>query len=213
LIRPEAGGPGGVGRAKRRERGQRSAGEQRDAQSARRRLRRRNSGGYGRELNAAALVAPRMPPHIEPLRSIVAVNTVDLRSNQNDIQIRQLRMCRLRLRSQYWKALADPGHKPRAEMPGWLGEEVDSPAFPLNTGAKRRIRFYQKRLSSPIMQNQEAGIASPQLAAIFQSNRQYRRTSETGRRRPCVTQRQFWRGPRRRNVSAWRQRRQHALAP
>jgi hypothetical protein len=28
------------------------------------------------------------------------------------------------------RALADPGHRRRAGMPGWLGEEVDSPAFP-----------------------------------------------------------------------------------
>jgi len=28
------------------------------------------------------------------------------------------------------EALADPGYKRRAGVPGWLGEEVDPPAFP-----------------------------------------------------------------------------------
>jgi hypothetical protein len=33
------------------------------------------------------------------------------------------------------EALAAPGHKRRAEMRGWLGEEVDSPALPRQTRA------------------------------------------------------------------------------
>jgi len=75
------------------------------------------------------------------------------------------------------------------------------------------LMFYRQRSClvvckrAPIMQNQEAGIASLQVAANVQSNHPYRQKLETVQHRPCVTQRQFWQGPPRRNVWAWRPRR------
>ena len=112
------------------------------------------------------------------------------------------------------EALAAPATSARAGMPGWLGEEVDTPAFPRQTGAPSVGFDLPETIErSILMQNQEAGIASPQVAATVQSNRQYHQNSEIVQHRPCVTQRQFWRGPPRRNVRAWHPRRQRTLAP
>jgi hypothetical protein len=111
-------------------------------------------------------------------------------------------------------ALADPATSAEPEMPPWLGEEIDSPPpSPRQTRAPSVLFDLPEKLSTPIMQNREAGIASPQVAATVQSNHQYHQKSEIVQHRPGVTQRQFWQGHRRRNVREEHPRRQRTLAP
>ena len=107
-----------------------------------------------------------------------------------------------------------PGHK-RPCRNAWVARRGSRHTrLPRQTGAPSVGFDLPETIErSILMQNQEAGIASPQVAATVQSNRQYHQNSEIVQHRPCVTQRQFWRGPPRRNVRAWHPRRQRTLAP
>jgi hypothetical protein len=131
----------------------------------------------------------------------------------------RLRLCaRERRRSARERRDARSARRPRPQAPvpkcpGGSARKSGHPPSPVKHGPSIGFDLPEKIERAILMQNQEAGIASPQVAATVQSNHQCHQTSEIVQHRPCVTQRQFWQGPPHRNVWAWRRRPQRSRDP